>query len=305
MTVKYWFCFIGLLTLFNACKNNEQDIAILNSLNESLEASSTILESTNNILYKQFAERLYDPRTAEQSKIWQPKAISVQELSNSIFEYINQLKTELKTATTRKNIESKNVVYNILYKQKKSDELYDNLKKYKKEVLAIDPEINIHFNDNTKRKILLFDTSINNPAIFYRTFFKNSSCISAVAILSKFQNNIKHTENGMITFCYSKTSGGCILRVDKIGILVGQNTNHLKKGETFELSAGIGSYSRAAMPIININGKNIEVIDGRATYKLKASEKTGKHSVPVKIEYKDQNGETQLLTTDVEYTVDE
>ncbi len=72
-----------------------------------------------------------------------------------------------------------------------------------------------------------------------------------------------------------------------------------------EINAGIGSYSKAAAPKININNKNLNIGDeGFATYRLKVSEDPGNYKIPVKISYFNQaTGLEERRIVNVEYTV--
>lgn len=292
MIVKYSFYVIVLLVVFSACKNNEQNDAILSSVNQSLESSAKNLDHSTLTIYKDLEEKLYDPTEAEVAKIWQPRALEIQSISRKIFNDIDSLKIDLQK---KKRLE-----------ENKANELYKKLKKYKQDLMAIAPEINAKFNQSQQSILKTFDIADYNEADFYNSYFKNNSALSVLTILNSFQNNVKIVENQTTTFCYYQ-----IGHVDgkgfftKFSTIVGQSTNHLRTGDVLEISAGIGEYSIQSQPKIKINGKDVECIDGRANYKIKASEKIGKHFVPVKIEFTDQNGVKQISTSKIEYLVDE
>ena len=82
--------------------------------------------------------------------------------------------------------------------------------------------------------------------------------VAALTILSKFQNNIKNAENEIVTYCDNQI-GKVDLHMDQAAVLVGQSSNYLMPGQQLSVTAGVGSYSSAASPIISINGSNVPV----------------------------------------------
>ena len=54
------------------------------------------------------------------------------------------------------------------------------------------------------------------------------------------------------------------------------SSSYVKAGQEIEITSGIGAFSKAAMPTISINKKNISLdADGAARYRFKASDKPG------------------------------
>jgi gliding motility-associated protein GldM len=74
-------------------------------------------------------------------------------------------------------------------------------------------------------------------------------------------------------------------------------------GQEVEIMAGVGAFSKAAQPQIIINGQGIGLgEDGQAKLKMQGGS-LGKHSIPVVIRFKDQDGKDQTINKTVEYTV--
>ncbi|MES2429457.1 MAG: hypothetical protein V4556_00895 [Bacteroidota bacterium] len=305
MFAKYLFCFIALLLIFTGCKNDEQAILKESDIDKSLVLATTTIDEANKIIYRSLEEKLVDPRSSKFAKILEPKVINVQAISNEIFEYIESLKNELRKKASLKDsipfsykfdTKNKSAVTVIFQHEKKSDELLNKLKEYQSRINSIDSELTAKSQESF--------IYLQND--FYNIYFKDVMAISAMTILNKFQNNIKVQENKMILLIHSKSgyTGGCDFG-NRPGLLVGQNYSHLKAGETLEISAGLGMYSRYAAPKISISGKNIEMKDAIVNYKLKVSNKIGKYSLPVTMEVIDQNGQKLVMTKQVEYIVEE
>jgi gliding motility-associated protein GldM len=67
--------------------------------------------------------------------------------------------------------------------------------------------------------------------------------------------------------------------------------------------AGVGAFSKAAQPLISINGQSVGLgEDGQAKLKM-AGGGLGKHSIPIVIRFKDQDGKDQTINKTIEYTV--
>jgi hypothetical protein len=84
------------------------------------------------------------------------------------------------------------------------------------------------------------------------------------------------------------------------------NSRYFKAGEEAEIIAGTGSFNKYVWPTIVIDNRDVPLdADGAAHYKFKASDKVGKHIIPVKIYYIDREGKRQTITKNIEYTVAE
>ena len=74
-------------------------------------------------------------------------------------------------------------------------------------------------------------------------------------------------------------------------------------GQELEITAGVGAFSKAALPTITIGNTVVPIgEDGAARTKLAAGA-VGTRSVPVRITYTDQDGKQQIIEEKVEYTV--
>jgi hypothetical protein len=86
--------------------------------------------------------------------------------------------------------------------------------------------------------------------------------------------------------------------------IVGQSSNVLAPGEFIEINAGMGRFDRQKNPAIMINGKKVELEeDLQAKLKIRVSEKPGQYSIPVTIEFTDQDGIKQTVAKEVTYKV--
>jgi hypothetical protein len=209
-----------------------------------------------------------------------------------MIEHIEKLKTEVRK---EKSLSHKSLI-----------DLHSQLLKYKNDLLNTDSSLRMEFENVIMITERSFDTIKTDPNDFPRIFFKHTSAEAKLATLTKFQNNIKINENQMIRFCDLKVTGIIIDYYGTYSAMVNQSSNYVKSGDQIEISAGVGTFSLKAKPLITINGKNVSPeTDGVAYYAFKVSEKPGKHYIPVKIMFIDQDGKKQTISKLVMYTVRE
>ncbi len=298
-----------VLTALLALNVSAEILNAFKVVDKSLNNSSENLTKANVTLYKSLADKLNDPKTAQDAQKWQPLAEKAKALSDGMNNYIEGLKADLKKEAELKIVEGKeeyrednlDAATRLFDTKGKGKELEAKLLEYKNNMLAIDPEIKAKFENTLPIDVTPVTSQDGKTRDFTTSFFHMTPTVAAVTILSKFQNNVKNAENQVVSFLHSKI-GAVEVKFDKFGVLVGQSSNYLMPGQEIEITAGIGAYSSAAAPVITINGSGVPTIDGKGTYKTQAGG-AGAHKIPVVIHYKDQNGADQTSTQDVEYTV--
>ncbi|MES1222932.1 MAG: hypothetical protein ABUT20_45995, partial [Bacteroidota bacterium] len=186
----------------------------------------------------------------------------------------------------------------LLIEENKAGELQQKLIKYRQDMLAVDTVLSQAF----EKTIIDASDSINTKT-FSKDNFRNTTAIEVIAVLRRFENVLRITENNFLRFCLSKASPVIIID-DYPTPLVSQNASVVSPGENIEVTAGIGIFASLPNEIITINGKRIKNNEnGFVVYKMKASEKTGKNKLPVKIEFSKADGTKILFAKDIEYTV--
>jgi gliding motility-associated protein GldM len=131
-------------------------------------------------------------------------------------------------------------------------------------------------------------------------YFHMVPTIAALTILSKFQNDVKTAENKVVTFCHEQV-GKVEFRFNQYEAIVGQNSNVLLSGQELEIHAGLAAMNSDQKPVVTIGGAVVPLDDkGLAVWKQKVGS-SGK--IPVKVSYRDQEGQLKDKIVDVEYTV--
>lgn len=299
-----------VLTALLALNVSSEILNAFKTVNKSLEnTNATVNKSTETILAS-LQEKTTEPATAEKATIWLAKAKDVQGLSKSLFQKIQEYKDRIlrEAGGDPNNAEKKfkednlDIATRIMIEKGEGKKLLAALGDYKKSILGLDPSIDSAFKETLPISLEKPESKTKAGKTWEGAYFHMVPTVAALTILSKFQNDIKTTENRVVQFCHNKV-GEVKVRFDTYAAIVGQNSNYLMPGQELEITAGVGAFSKAAAPTITINGSNYQIgAEGTASAKMPGGG-IGNHTVPVKITYTDQEGKQQVIEKTIEYKV--
>jgi gliding motility-associated protein GldM len=281
--------------------------------NSLTETNKTINRSTATIM-QSLEDKKKDPASAAKAEIWYPKAAQAQALSTGMFDYIQNLRMKiLKDAafnpTKENNFDSTfkadnlDIATRIMIEEKEGPKLLAKLAQYKKDLLAIDPEIAQKFQNSLQIDLNIPKVQDKGNKTWEAAYFHMVPTVAAITILSKFQNDVKTSENKVVAFCHDQV-GHVEVRFSRFEAIIGQSTNYAMPGQPIEIKAGIGAFADAARPTITIGGRTQQVGDsGFVRYQTTAETSLGVKTIPVHIEYKDQDGKDQVINRTITYTV--
>src|SRR4029078_11649687 len=117
------------------------------TVNKSLETTNTTVANSTETIMSSLEDKLNDPKTAEKAKIWYPKAEEVQKTSKDVYSFIQGLKDDI-IKQGGGDVDSKSfradnldIATRLMVDKKNGIELKKRLDDYKKNVLAIDPDM--------------------------------------------------------------------------------------------------------------------------------------------------------------------
>lgn len=309
--MKYTLFISAVVLFFCSCvDDSKNELVVIKATINSLEQSNKTIQYFTNDTYKQLYERLNDPKTADRAALWQPTAARITELSSSVIDYISKVRSQLIEATGEGTgevsifkLKNTGAVDRVFIKQGKGRELYIRLKAFTDSMHQIAPEINVYYNELIKSNENYLVSGYNDDKQFTETFFYNVSAAAALSLLAKFENDIRNTENKFVVFCFDKSTvifcGYTLFQA-----IIGQSSNCVKAGDEIEITAGVGSFSTAARPVFNIDGKINQVDEnGVVNYKFKTPLVGGKYSKQVKVEYAKPDGTIESKEYNIQYTV--
>lgn len=287
--------------ILNAFKTVDRSLANTNrTINTSTE---TIIASLN--------EKRSDPTSAVKANYWYPKAQQAQSLTKDMYGYIQSVKDELLKAadfdparkgdSTYKQ-DNLDIPTRILVEEKKGKELYERLAKYKEDLLKIDPAIAQNFQNSLQIDLSMPPVQDKSNKTWEAAYFHMVPTVAALTMLSKFQNDVKTSENKVVSYCHEQV-GKVTVRFDTYAAVIGQSSNYLMPGQDLEITAGVGAFSKSALPQISINGQGAAISEDGAAHTKITGGAVGHHTVPVHIVYKDQDGKQQVIDKVIEYSV--
>jgi gliding motility-associated protein GldM len=302
-----------VLTAILALNVSAEVIEAFKTVDKSLQNSSTNIKASNEVLYKSLTEKMTKPESAKQAAEWQPLAQKAKQYSADLDTYIEGLKKELKEGSGLRMVEKDGKMVEdfkldgldastrIFETGGKGDLLKAKLDDYKKNMLAIHPEIKAQFESTFPVNTDPVKSQEGGTKEFTAGYFHMTPTIAALTMLSKFQNNVKNAENQVVTYCHNKI-GTVEVHMDQVGILVGQNSNYLMPGQELVVKAGVGAYSSASKGSLNINGSTLSLVNGQTEYKTTVSG-GGPHTIQITGTFTGEDGKPVPISEKVEYVV--
>ena len=300
-----------VLTALLALNVSAEILNAFKTVNRSLTNTNATINKSTETIIASLQDKLTQPESTPNAEIWLPKAQQAVEITKGVNQYIEELKLEILKAAEfdpKKNGDSSfkqdnlDIATRIMVEEKKGKELKEKLENYKKQLLAIDPLIAKEFENSLQIDLNVPPSQDKSKKTWEQAYFHMVPTVAAITMLIKFQNDVKTSENRVVAFCHEQV-GKVTVRYDSFGAIVGQSSNYLMPGQDIEITAGVGAFSKAALPQISIGGQSATIDqDGAARLKI-AGGGIGRHVIPVHIVYKDQEGKEQTIDKPVEYTV--
>ena len=297
-----------VLTALLALNVSAEILNAFKTVNRSLQNSNTVVGNSTSTIMKSLEQKMADPTTAEKAKIWYPKAKQVVDYTTTVYNYLDDLKNKIMTASKYdpasgkdKGVDNLDVSTRILVEKGEGKNLYKMLEDYKNNVLT-DAEIKKEFESTLPIDLTTPKSEHKANKTWEAAYFRMVPTIATLTILSKFQNDVKNTENKIVSYCHAKV-GEVAIRYDNFVPIVGQSAKYVLPGQDIEVTAGIGAFSKSAAPSITFEGKTIQTgNEGVAHFKIPAGS-VGEHKLVVNINYTDQDGNKKSIPETIEYSV--
>jgi len=271
------------LTSFISCVNEKND-ETFQAFDETLMQCNKLLRIQTGILIEELTQKTKDPSTAFRAEIIQPKAIEINIRTDSILTEIDSIKNHINrglslptweiNSLTNKIVAHIKFLNDSIFKTRHSAEWKDWLSAQPSQIKV--ENLRYHLSTQSKEKLSVH--------------------------LSRIQNILIQMELRTITWCNLQTMS-LHESYDAFNAIIGQNSKVLQVGDSLEIVAGIGEFSRKPAQFV-INGKVIETNTmGVAAHKYKTEQKPGTYSIPVLINYQNLEGKKTERTFNIEYTL--
>ena len=300
-----------VLTAMLALNVSSEILNAFKTVNNSLETTNKTVNSSTDRIMVSLKDKTTKPETAERANYWYPKAETVQKLSTTVYDFIQDIKDRIligadgdpKNPSKSYKEDNLDIATRLLVDKGDGKKLYDMLDNYKKNVLNVDSAIGKSFANSLQIDLSKPPTRNKGNKSWESIYFHMVPTVAALTILSKFQNDIKTSENKVITFCHEQV-GKVELIFDAYSAIIGQSSTYVMPGQEIEITAGIGAFSKAAQPTIQIGGNNVALGEDGAAHTKISGGAVGLHSIPIKITYFNQTtGKQETVEKKIEYTV--
>lgn len=302
--------FIVFTALTCSCSHtpSKSEVQAFKILNVGIANSTLTIFKETQAIYHTLENKQEDPATRYKAVFWLSKAMKIQQLSVGMFDYIQNLRSELLKGVGFSQEHpffdetDKDVVNTIFNKQGKGTELFQQLSSYKNSMLHIDPSLYEEFKTYSLIPEIPKNGTENDDDKEF--VFQDISIIAALTVLNQFQNTVRTFENKMATFCNQQCTNNAFILDVQPSPIVSQSSKYLKNGDELEVIAGLATFETRKNLKITIDYKQAEVGDyGYSDFKLKITSKPGVYNIPIKIEYNDQDGNRKRIDRNVKYTV--
>jgi gliding motility-associated protein GldM len=317
-----------VLTALLAMNVSKEVINAFKNVDGSINKTIKVLNDKNASTYSALDDAAADPQTKEKAMIWKPIAGQISSLSNSLITDIDKYKMDIKKASKLEmkdgeevyKYDDLNANTRIMIKEKKGEEIYNKVKKYKDDVINVLKSANVPENMKAAHlaqvanfeKSLPCELIIPEKSSYGKAYSKNAEgwtqssfymtpSVAGITVLSKIQNDIKSSEGMLSDYCLSQI-GKVKIIYDKFAAVASANTTYCMPGEEIEITAGVGAFNDQAKPTISINGPVALNVDGVAVKKIKAGG-PGEYPVNVTIGFTTPAGEKKSVNKTIKYTV--
>jgi gliding motility-associated protein GldM len=296
-----------VLTALLALNVSSEILNAFKTIDRSLNNASGIASKKSEDIYKSFDEKIKDPQFAEKAQNWKSKATQASKLSKTIYDYLESFKAEVRKEAGGEMKEGK-----MVYKEDdleaatrtfivngKGKEVEDKMNEFKKQILAIDPQIATAFATALPIDMSVPESqtgTVNNDWAYNN--FHMTPAVAAITILSKLQNDIRNSESAVVDYCHSQV-GQIVFKYDKFQAFIGANTQYVLPGQEVKIKAGIGAFSSAAKPTITINGSPTNPNENGVAEFTDKPGSSKKYVVKVSFKTPDGNDEVREETIDV------
>jgi hypothetical protein len=287
--------FLSLMIILSACKNSRQDKDHLEIVLSGIEDATKVISYNTKSCLSEMEDRTKDPRTAEKAEFILPKMKS---LHFSVEKSVNLIQVcidKIESSTTPINdyIIDAGLTY----------ELFDSLQKIKTEIISMDEGVVELFEKNAFKWALTFPGDRENRNTFSESNFENQSEEKLLLFLYTLKMDVKMIENKIMWYCInaynSNIHGYSVTR-----FLIGMSTKKIRPAGQMEITAGLGYFESRKIWRLEVDGVNIPIKeDGYGIYQFKAESSPGKKKKTVKIYYRDQYGDNQIASNQIEYEV--
>lgn len=274
------------------------------SLNRSTANSTTQNQSLyNDLLY-------YMEKNPEKVKQWFDKAQYVRHISDSLYNYVDELKlrivhqadgdeADVNNISNKEDLEAASYIM-LTPVTGQGKKLFKSINSYKKDILSM-------IEDSVQRQIISDNLSTNVPRRattlgknWQEYMFENTPVAAAVTLLTKMQNDIRYAE-GEVLHSLAKYIDVRDVRVNKINAYVIPNSQNIVRGGKFSAQIILAAVDTTQRPSIFVGNRRLP--DERKGLYETICNKTGEFTLAGYLELNRGDGDILRRPFSQKYTV--
>lgn len=261
---------------------------------DSLSKSTANATLQNEAVYRELAQA--DSMNHEKVGEWYGKALNVREMSDSLYNFAEELKQLIAIEADGRNANVNNIhnredleaaTQVMLHPiHGKGGQLYNAINSYRDQILTM-------VSDETQREIIRGNFSTDVPLNagslgknWQEYYYENMPVAAAITMLGKLQNDIRYAEGEVLHTLVKNIDVGD-LRVNAINAYVIPTSQNVVQGGNFSARIIMAAVDSTARPSIYIDGKKIDSEDG--WYEI-ACNRTGDYTLNGYMELQSGNG---------------
>jgi hypothetical protein len=280
----------------------------------SLEKSNDYIKDAASRVLMEMEDKTHRPEYKAKANMWFPVMKKVEANTDTLLAVIEKLKGEVVKQSESMKLDNVVILsllnnlasfkdnipayFNIIDSIEWSNP-YKYLKKDCKNICKSSPLLPGYIEGlNTEQRSAFLNKWLDNN-------LRGSSALMIIVVLNKLKNDLLYTRSMLMDRISMQV--GCVdgpgsyTAYYAIAVL---NSSYVKRGQTIEVTAGMGGFSFARRPRVTIAGNEVKLDDNaKAVHRFKAEGKPGKHSLTVNIKFTNAQGSLDSMSQKLEYEV--
>jgi len=274
---------------------------------ESLHRTTANSSSENEALYGDFEEQMKS--NPQKVKAWFEKATSVKQMSDSLYNFAQELKVaivkeadgkdgDVMNINRKEDLEAANQVM-LAPGTGKGKQLFNTINSFRERILSM-------VTDERQRNIIASNLSTTLPKNaktmgknWQEYMFEDMPVAAAVTLLTKLQSDIRYAEGEVLHTLVANIDMKDI-RVNKLSAFVIPNAQTVVRGDKFTAQIVMAAVDTTQQPQIYIGGRQMSLRNN--TYEI-VTGRTGDFNLTGYITMQNGNGETIRRDFTQKYTV--
>jgi gliding motility-associated protein GldM len=269
-------------------------------VDEGLTKTTENFATRNEVYYSEF------DRAAAENPVkagpWQAKALEAKRRSDELYNYIQELKLELVTATEGEDTEAirEGVIIgdSIIAKDDrdnaahimigpnqdgKANDLRQALDEFREHLLSVVGEENEEIRNSLESSLDTSDPPPKEGEILscQQFHFEHLPLIAVITLMSKMQHDVRNAESEILGYLYSQIDAGSF-KSNALESVVISNSNHIIRGNEYSASVFMAAFDTTQQPIVYVGRYDSTIQDdGTVEYNMVGEEGRDYEAIPI------------------------